>query len=168
MAAFLVPFAVAIIGGLAVTGAGIGVNESRKSKAEADAKIKETANNLLAKARELVNEGALFPAYRAGKEYVEHMKNNFDLSPETRQGLDESLNKLLETAQRQYRNLKEEYQKNADEAGYDDGGLALFNAQEKYLVDLEKLLGAGAPRLKEVEDSFGVNYRVHKWGLKKN
>ncbi|QJI33988.1 MULTISPECIES: hypothetical protein [unclassified Pseudomonas] len=168
MAVFLVPFAAAIIGGLVVTGVGIGVNESRKSKAEADAKIKETASRLLDKANELITAGTLYPAYRAGKEYVEHMKNNFELSPGTKQGLEETLNTIKETAEQQYRNLKEAYKKDAGEAGYDDSGVALYYVQEKYLGDLEKLLGAGAPHLKVVEDSFGVNYQVHKQGLKQN
>ncbi|MFA7941596.1 hypothetical protein ACEK06_03945 [Pseudomonas brenneri] len=172
MAAFLIPFVAIAIGGAVATGAGIGVIESNKNKAAAAADklkdIQETTLKLFDETNESAASGALYPAFRAARKYIDHLKSNYDLSPKMKEDLENSFGELKNSALSQFRKLAEDYKKEAAEAQYDDSGGELYAAQVKYLGSLEKLLGAGAPHLNVVEKSFGVNYQVHKSGIASN
>lgn len=161
---------VIIFAGLAALGAAIGIAADVASgKSESEKKdIQNKADELRNKANALVTSGALYPAYRANVKYVEYIKKHYDLTPEHKQQLDDSVADTLRAAKAQYKSLKLEYQAKAEDAEGDDSGGELFKVQSEYMAKLEKLLGTGAPHLKVVENSFGINYQVHKHGLPNN
>lgn len=145
--------------------------ESEKTKLEKEAKekkVKENVDKLTKEVMEHTEAGRLFPAYRANREYVNYVKENYDLSPEMEQKLDDALNASLKAAQAKYKELKTEYQTRADKTEFDDEGHNLFQLQEEMLGKFEGLLGAGAPQLKVIEQSFGINYSVLKYGVATN
>lgn len=158
----LIPLIIAGIGGLAVTGAGVAVIESRKSERE---EIDKTTTKLEGEAQALMKAGTLYPAFRAFRKYVDYVKNNYQLSSEQRNGLERDFSELKQTALGTFQKLATDYRKEADEAKNDDSGDERYKVQVDYLAKLKLLLGDGAPHLKTVEDSFGINYQVHKHGI---
>ncbi|KRA26350.1 hypothetical protein [Pseudomonas sp. Root569] len=145
--------------------------ESAKSDAEKEAKAKanqEKIDELTSKVMEHAEAGRLFPAHRANRDYVNYVKDNYNLSPELEQQLDAVLDDSLKAAQAKYQELKAEYQERSKELEFDDDGHNLFKLQEEMLGKFEGLLGAGAPQLKVIEESFGVNYSFHKYGWATN
>ena len=172
MAVFLIPFAAIAIGGALAAGAGIGVIEAKKNKAEQAAKLEEAkkvGEELGREANKYAESGALYPAFRTYRKYIDHMASNFNISPEVKQRLEDSYNALRESALKKYRDLKNDYDQKKNVAlAKSDTGEELFQAQDEHLADLDKLLGPDAPMRKKIEESFGINYQAHKQGYTTN
>ncbi|WP_438866883.1 hypothetical protein [Pseudomonas sp. L1(2025)] len=171
MPAFLVPFVVILAGGALATGAGIGVIESKKAKAAKAAEVeqaKKTANDLVGEIQAHLSSGALYPAFRAFRRYIDHVENKFDVSPKIKAELERSYDDIRGAALSEYRKLDREYRNELAAIENDEEGEKTYEVQSTYLVKLEKLLGAGAPKLKALEESFGINYAVHKYGVAVN
>ncbi|MFL1549497.1 hypothetical protein ACI77I_10400 [Pseudomonas sp. D47] len=169
MAVFLVPFLAVVIGGALVAGAGVGVIEARRSKAANAAELENAekkASELFVGVKAHLASGALYPAFREYRKYIDHVESYFDISPEQKRTNQETYNDLRGAALSEYRKLHSDYQKEAAVA-YDDGEEP-FKAQADYIAKLEKLLGPGAPKLKAPETSFGASYTVYKYGLTPN
>ena len=112
--------------------------------------------------------GALYPAFRAARMYIDYVSRNYNLTPEKKESLEKSYNELRNAALSEFRKLKKDYETKSVEAEQDDSGVTLNKLRDEYLASLEKLLGPDAPKLREIEGSFGVGYQVHKHGLMAN
>lgn len=160
----VIPIIIAAVAGLAVTGTGVAVIDAKKNKAE----VKRTADNLLAEVKAHSTTGALYPAFRAARTYIDHVSRNYNLAPEKKEALEKSYDELRNAALSEFRKLKTEYETKAVEAEQDDSGVTLNELRDEYLTSLDKLLGPDAPKLREIENSFGAGYQVHKHGLTAN
>lgn len=171
MAAFLFPIIVILAGGALATGAGIGVIESKKAKAAQAAELEQArqiANELAGEIQDHLSSGALYPAFRAFRRYIDHVANKFDVAPKMKEEWERSYNDMRGAALSEYRKLDREYRKELAAIENDEEGGKTYQVQSDYLVKLEKLLGTGAPKLKALEESFGANYALHKYGIAVN
>ncbi|OAE13449.1 hypothetical protein AZH11_05505 [Pseudomonas simiae] len=168
MAVFLVPIIPIVIGALAVTGAGIGTLESNKAKAAKLEEAKKTAAELASEAQAHLSSGALYPAFRAYRRQIDYVASHFDVAPKVKERAEQAYEELRNKALSAYRQLKAEYVKNVSAIEIDEEGDEIYQVQQAFLVKLEKLLGPGAPKLKAFEESLGVNYQIHKYGITAN
>ena len=171
MAVFLVPFIAILVGGAAVTGVGVGVIEAKKSRAANAARLEEaknTANKLVDEMNRHINSGALYPAFRAYRQYIDLVVSNFDVAAEQKQTWENSYKDLRASAINKYGKLEAEYLKAAAAIEIDEEGDELYKVQENYLSKLEVLLGKEAPKIKQLKERFGANYQVHANGIATN
>lgn len=174
MAVFLVPFAIIAATGLLVTGAGVGVIESRKSKA-ADAAAKKAADavayqqavqksgELLAGATNLKDKGALYPAFREYRKFLDHRESHFKISPEERKKGEDIYDGMRKTALKEYQTLLSNYHK--DVAPLYESGDEPYQVQSEFIDKLITLLGADDPNIKEWENKFGASYKAYKYPI---
>ena len=174
MAVFLVPLAIIAAGGLLATGAGIGVIESRKNRAAdaaekkateivAYAKAEKKGKELLAGAKKHQESGALYPAFREYRNYLDHMASHFKLSPEEKKKGEEIYDGMRNEALKEYRKLHREYEETV--APLYDSGDEPYQVQSDYIDKLKTLLGPDAPKIKELENKFGASYKAYKYPI---
>jgi hypothetical protein len=174
MAVFLVPIGAAVVGGLLVIGAGIGLNESRKSKA-ADAAEKKAAEigayekaelkgqELWARAKKHEEKGALYPAFREYRKFLDHMGSHFNISPEEKKKGEDTYDGMRKVALEQYRTLLSNYEKAV--APLYESGDEPYQVQKEFVDKLITLLGPDAPKVKEWENKFGASYKAYKYPI---
>lgn len=174
MAVFLVPFGAAVVGGLLVIGAGIGVSESRKNRA-ADAAEKKAAEivayekaslkgeELWARAKKYENKGALYPAFREYRKFLDHMVSHFKISPEEMKKGEDIYDGMRKTALKEYQTLLSDYDKAV--APLYESGDEPYQVQSEFIDKLITLLGPDAPKVKEWENKFGASYKAYKYPI---
>jgi len=168
MAVFFIPLLPIVIGALAVVGVGVGTAESNKVKATEFEKAKRTATELANEVQAHLSSGALYPAFRAYRRQIDYVTSHFEVSPKAKEHAEQAYEELRSKALNAYRQLKVDYVKNASAIEIDEEGEKIYQVQQAFLAKMEKLLGPGAPKLKEFEESFGVNYQIHKHGITAN
>lgn len=174
MPVFLVPIGAAVAGALLVIGAGVGLNESRKSKA-ADAAAKKAeeivayekatlkGQELWASANKHQENGALYPAFREYRNYLDHMASHFNISPEEKKKGEDIYDGMRKTALDEYRKLHREYQEAV--APLYESGNEPYQVQSDFIDKLITLLGPDAPKVKEWENKFGASYKAYKYPI---
>lgn len=168
MAVFFIPLLPIVIGALAVTGVGVSTAKSNETKAAEFENAKKTATELASEVQAHLSSGALYPAFRAYRRQIDYVASHFEVSPQAKEHAEQAYEELRSKALSAYRQLKADYVKNASAIEIDEEGERTYQVQQAFLAKLEKLLGPGAPKLKAFEESFGVNYQIHKHGITAN
>lgn len=174
MAVFLVPLAIIAAGGLLATGAGVGVIESRKNRAAdaaekkateivAYAKAEKKGEELLAGVNKHLATGALYPAFREYRKYLDHMGSHFKLSPEEKKKGEDTYDGMRKVALKEYQTLLSNYDK--DVAPLYESGDEPYQVQSEFIDKLITLLGPDAPKVKEWENKFGASYKGYKYPI---
>ncbi|NWA85132.1 hypothetical protein [Pseudomonas sp. D2002] len=108
-------------------------------------------------------EGALYPAFREYRKFLEHMGSHFNISPEEKQKGEDIYDGMRKTALKEYQTLLSDYDKAV--APLYESGDEPYQVQKEFIDKLITLLGPDAPKVKEWENKFGASYKAYKYPI---